>query len=106
MFASSLSIMLFMAIRRAGITTVLPMARCIMKATDNGGEISYNDLRAFYPSTKALNVILEREREKGEPLRIFPSDDGKIILNSNTAYAVGMWQGLANELANERGLGV
>jgi len=112
MFASSLGIMLCMAIEGRGVTTILPMARCVLVAENNGGEISYEELkerygRGYHRKTKDLNIILERQREKTEPLRIFPTEDrGRLILNRNTAYAVGVWQTEANRLARTRGLGV
>jgi hypothetical protein len=107
MFASCLAVLLCMAVRKIGTTTILPMARCVIEATSNGGKITYEELVQHYQNVKILNIILEREREKSEALRVFPTDDGnKLILSQNTAYAVEVWQSRANQLARARGLGV
>lgn len=106
-FASSLGVMLCMAINQTGTTNVIPMTRGILIADNNGGEIRYENLRDVYRNPKSLNIILEREREKIDDLKIFSSDDGrKLVLNPKVAYAVGRWQYEANRLAQTRGLGV
>jgi hypothetical protein len=93
MFASSLGIMLCIAVDRRGFTTVLPMARAILSAEDDNGEIDLEELRVRYRNVKALNTILERQREKIDSLKIFPSDDGKkLLVNQNTSYAVELWR--------------
>lgn len=108
MFSSSLGIMIYIAVDRRGFTTVLPMACAILASEKKGGEITYEELKAYYyGNVKALNIILERQREKTDALKIFPSDDGRrLIVNRNTAYAVRIWRKEANRLARMRGLGV
>ncbi|MDP3012927.1 MAG: hypothetical protein Q8M92_01705 [Candidatus Subteraquimicrobiales bacterium] len=102
MFASSLGIMLCMAVDRRGITTVLPMARAIMFAEQNDGEISTEELRARYHG-KALNILLERQREKIDKLKMFSSDDGKrLLVSRDTAYGIGLWQIEVNRLEQDR----
>jgi hypothetical protein len=104
-FSSSLAIMLCMALDRRGITTVLPMARSIIAAENRGGEITVEELKAIYRNVKALNVILERQREKDDKLKIFSDDFGKKLrVSRSVAYAVGVWQAEANRLARARGL--
>jgi hypothetical protein len=112
MWASSAGVMLCMAVTGRGITTVQPMYVGILAADRKGGEIEYRELfdiaYANIPQgKKALDIILERQREKAEPLKIWPSDDGKrLIVNPNVVYAVKAWRKETNRLARQRGLGV
>jgi len=112
MWASSAGIMLSMAVTGQGITTVQPMYIGILAADNRGGEIEYGDLRNIaYANVrqgkKALDIILERQREKTDPLKIWPSDDGKrLIVNPNAVYAVKAWRDRTNDLARRMGLGV
>jgi hypothetical protein len=111
-WASSAGIMLCMAVTGRGITTVQPMYMGILIADKKGGEIEYQDLlnTAFAnvpQGKKTLDIILERQREKIDQLKIWPSDDGKrLIVNPNAVYAVKAWRNETNRLAMERGLGV
>ncbi|GEM_PF-2208676 len=101
MFASSLGIILYLAIEEKGFTTVFPMIKAVIAAEESGGEIPFEDLQMKYYNRKPrdLDRILERQREKTEPLKIFPSDDGRrLIVNRNTAYAIKICQAAANRL--------
>jgi len=112
MWASSAGIMLSMAVTGRGITTVQPMYIGVLAVDNRGGEITYQDLRNIaygkvHQGKKALDIILERQREKIDPLKIFPSDDGrKLIVNQNVTYAVKAWRDRTNALARRRGLGI
>lgn len=113
MWASSAGIVLCMAITRRGITTVKPMYIGVLAADERGGEISYRDLfltcyaGGHHQGKKALDIILERQREKVDALKIWPSDDGRrLIVNRNTVYAVNAWRMETNRLWRGRGLGV
>jgi len=112
MWASSAGIMLSMAVTGKGLTTVQPMYIGVLAADNRGGEIAYQDLLhtaygKIHQGKKALDIILERQREKIDPLKIWPSDDTrKLILNQNAAYAVKAWRDRTNALARRRGLGV
>lgn len=112
MWASSAGIVLCMAITKRGIRTVQPMYIGVLEADKRGGQISYRDLFSTYfarhhQGKKALDIILERQREKVYALKIWPSDDGqRLIVNPNTAYAVKAWRRETNRLWRRRGLGV
>lgn len=101
MFASSLGIMLYLAVEEKGFTTVFPMIKAVLAAEKSGGEITIEDLQEkyYYRKPRDLDRILERQREKTEDLRVFPSDDGRrLIVNRNTAYAIKICQTAANRL--------
>ncbi|MFQ6115939.1 MAG: hypothetical protein ACE5NG_17905 [bacterium] len=113
MWASSAGILLCMAVTGKGISTVKPMYIGVLAADGKGGEISYRDLYlqcyagGHHQGKKALDIILERQREKVDPLKIWPSDDGRrLIVNPNTVYAVKAWRRETNRLWRHRGLGV
>jgi hypothetical protein len=113
MWASSAGIVLCMAVTGRGISTVRPMFIGCLAADKKGGQISYRDLflncyaGGHYQGKKALDIILERQREKVDALKIWPSDDGKrLIVNPNTVYAVKAWRTETNRLWRGRGLGV
>ena len=113
MWASSAGIVLCMAVKGKGISTVKPMYIGVLAADQSGGQISYRDLYlncyagGHYQGKKALDIILERQREKVDALKIWPSDDGRrLIVNPNTVYAVKAWRREANRLWRRRGLGV
>ena len=111
-WASSAGIMLCMAVTGKGITTVQPMYIGVLAAEKRGGQIDYDELYKIAYSNipqgkKALDIILERTREKVDPLKLWTSDDGRtLIANRNTIYAVRAWLRETNRLARERGLGV
>ena len=112
MWASSAGKILSLAITRRGIRPLKHMYTAVLAADRRGGEISYRELFGICYSgvregKKALDIILERQREKVDALKIWPNDDGKrLIVNPNTAYAVKRWREEANRLARRRGLGV
>ena len=113
MWASSAGIVLCMGVTGRGITTVRPMFIGVLAADKKGGQISYRDLfltcyaGGHHQGKKALDIILERQREKVDALKIWPSDDGRrLIVNPNTVYAVRAWRMETNRLWRLRGLGV
>ena len=113
MWASSAGIVLCMAVTSRAVSTVRPMYIGVLAADEKGGQISYRDLYlgcyagGHHQGKKALDIILERQREKVDALKIWPSDDGRrLIVNPNTVYAVKAWRRETNRLWRRRGLGV
>jgi hypothetical protein len=110
-WVSSAGTIMCMAITRQGIMTVRPMYTATLEADRKGGKLSYKEIEAHYADVpegkKKLDMILERQREKVDPLKIWPSDfGGRLIVNPNAVYAVKTWQRETNRLAMIRGLGV
>lgn len=112
MWASSAGVMLSMAVTERGITTVQPMYVGILAAANQDGKMGYRELlqRAYanvHQGKKALDIILERQREKTDALKIWPHDDGqRLIVNPNAVYAVKAWRDQTNNVARRRGLGI
>ena len=111
MWASSAGIVLSLAIVRRGTTSLRPMFMGVLRADGKGGEIAYKELllECYHGirKKKDLDIVLERQREKIDPLRIWSSDQGgRLIVNPNAAYAVKEWRRETNRLARARGLGM
>lgn len=113
MWASSMGIMLCLAETGKGITKILPMALGMLEASRNDGKISFDELYAHHYANvhhgkRELEMIIERQKEKIAPLKIFPSEAarGVLIVNPNTIYGVIAWRREANRLARMRGLTV
>jgi len=111
LWASSAGVIICMAVTVQGIGTVQPMYTAVLAADRKGGEISYKEIKAHFANVtqgkKKLDMILERQREKTDMLKIWPSDfGGRLIVNPNAVYAVKAWRRETNRLARIRGLGV
>ena len=111
LWASSIGIVICMAVTAQGIMTVQHMYTAVLEADRKGGELSYSELHAHFAAVpqgkKKLDMILERSREKTDPLKLWPTDfGGRLIVNPNAVYGVKAWQRETNRLARLRGLGV
>jgi hypothetical protein len=111
LWASSIGIIICMAVTRQGIMTVQPMYFSVLEAGRKNGELSYKELFAHFAPVsqgkKKLDMILERGREKIDSLKIWSTDfGGRLLVNPSAVYAVKAWQRETNRLARLRGLGV
>lgn len=112
MWSSSVGVILSVAETGKGITKIIPMALGVLEAGRKDGKITFDELYESHFSKmrhgkKELEIILERQREKIDPLKIFPSDTGgMLITNPNSVYAVEAVMREANRLFRmmERGM--
>lgn len=112
MWSSSVGVILSVAETGKGITKITPMALGVLEAGRKDGKITFDELYESHFSKmrhgkKELEIILERQREKIDPLKIFPSDTGGVLItNPNSVYAVEAVMREANRLFRmmERGM--
>jgi hypothetical protein len=113
MWSSSVGVMLSVAQTGKGITKITPMALGVLEAGRKDGKITFDELfenhflKMGRHGKKELEIILERQREKIDPLKIFPSDTGGILIaNPNSIYAVEVVMKEANRLFRMRTRGI
>jgi len=112
MWSSSLGVMLSVAETGRGITKITPMALGVQEAGKKDGKTTFDELYEHHFSNmhhgkKELEIILERQREKIDPLKIFSSDTGGVLIaNPNSIYAVEVVMKETNRLfrMRERGM--
>ena len=112
MWSSSVGIILSVAETGEGITKITPMALGVQEAGKKNNKITFDELYEHHFSKihhgkKELEIILERQREKIDSLKIYPSDTGGVlIVNPNSVYAVEVVMREANRLFRMRRRGV